>query len=263
MSYTPRRALITGASSGIGAAFARAFAARGADVVLVARRADRLDSLAAELGSAHGVEARTLVLDLAQPGVGAILAERLGPAAPIDTVINNAGFGTRSPLAREDPALIEREIAVDVTALVSITRAFLPPMIERGRGAIINVASTASYQPVPGMAVYSASKAFVRTFTEAVWHEARPAGVKVLSLSPGPTRTEFFDVVGTEDAAVGAFQTAEQVVNTALRALDKRSTPPSAISGAANRLSAASVRLVPRRLVLDIAARAVAGPAHR
>ncbi len=241
--YRPTRTLITGASAGIGAAYAHAFAARGSDLVLVARRTDRLRALAAELEAAHGIRAEVHTADLSLPGAGRAL--RAAVDGEVDAVINNAGFGVHSLLADTDPELLEREIAVDVTALVDVTRAFLPGMLERRRGAIVNVASTAAFQPIPRMAVYGASKAFVLSFTRAVWDEARRHGVKVLAVAPGATRTEFFDVVGTEAAAVGRYQTPEDVVRTTLRALDRGRTPPSVVSGTVNKLGAWVTRFVP------------------
>ena len=254
--YQPTRTLITGASSGIGAAYAHAFAERGSDLVLVARRTDRLRALADELEAAHGIRAEVHTADLSLPGAGRAL--RAAVDGDIDAVINNAGFGVHSLLAETDPELLEREIAVDVTALVDITRAFLPAMLSAGRGAIVNVASTAAFQPIPRMAVYGASKSFVLSFTRAVWDEARAHGVKVLAVAPGATRTEFFDVVGTESAAVGRYQTPEDVVRTTLRALDRRRTPPSVVSGAANAFAAWGTRFVPAGTLTTMAGRLVA-----
>jgi short-subunit dehydrogenase len=254
MSFTPTRSLVTGASSGIGVAFARALAARGSDLVLVARREDRLQAVAEELHSRYGVVAEVVPADLSRSGIGPELRDRTGP---VDMLVNNAGFATHGPLVDAATARLEEEIDVDVRALVSLTRAYLPDQIAAGRGAVVNVASTASFQPVPAMAVYGAAKAFVRSFTEAVWHEARPHGVKVLSLSPGSTRTEFFDVVGTASAAVGRFETPEAVVATALRALDARRTPPGVVSGRANAMTAVLTRFMPRRLLIDVSARLV------
>jgi len=254
MPFTPTRSLVTGASSGIGAAFARALAERGSDLVLVARREDRLRALAEELTSRHGIRVEVVPADLAEPGIGAQLRARTGP---VDLLVNNAGFATHGPLADADPERLEQEIDVDVRALVSLTRAYLPDQIAAGRGGLVNVASTAAFQPVPGMAGYGAAKAFVLSFTEAVWHEARPHGVKVLSLSPGSTRTEFFDVVGTRSAAVGRFQTPETVAAIALRALDARRTGPGVVCGAANATTAWLTRFMPRRLVIDVSARMV------
>lgn len=254
MTLTPGRALVTGASSGIGEAFARALAARGSDLVLVARRADRLRALAAELSTRHGIRAEVVPADLARAAIGQQLRDLTGP---IDLLINSAGFGTHGPVAASDPSQLEEEIDVDVRALVSITRAYLPDMIDAGHGGVVNIASTAAFQPVPGMAVYGAAKAFVRSFSEAVWHEASPHGVKVLALSPGATRTEFFDVVGTSSAAVGQFQTADEVAAIGLRALDARRTPPGIVCGSANKMTAALSRFFPRRTVIAATARMV------
>ncbi|GAA1846462.1 SDR family NAD(P)-dependent oxidoreductase [Agromyces salentinus] len=254
MPFIPARSLVTGASSGIGAAFARALAARGSDLVLVARRQDRLRTLAEELRARNGIRVEVVPADLSRPGIGAELRALTGP---VDLLVNSAGFATHGPLTESDDARMEREIDVDVRALVSMTRAYLPDQIAARHGGIVNVASTAGFQPVPGMAVYGAAKAFVRSFTEAVWHEARPNGVKVLSLSPGSTRTEFFEIVGTESAAVGRFQSADTVVNIALRALDARRTPPGVVCGAGNALTATMTRFLPRRLLLDLSARMV------
>jgi short-subunit dehydrogenase len=248
MTFSPTRSLVTGASSGIGAAFARALAARGSDLVLVARRTDRLRQLADELEAAHGIRAEVLTADLSRPAAGRELRQRID--GDVDTIINNAGFGAHGPVVDEDPELLERLIAVDVTAVVDVTRAFLPELIARRRGAIVNIASTAAFQPVPLMAAYGAAKAFVLSFSQAAWQEARPAGVKVLALAPGFTTTEFFDVAGNAEAGHGTEQTPDEVVATGLRALDRRSTPPVVVSGRANAVGAAVSPLAPRRLVL-------------
>jgi short-subunit dehydrogenase len=253
MSYRPTRSLVTGASSGIGAAFARALAARGSDLVLVARRTDRLRALAAELEAAHGIRAEVITADLAKPAAGRALRAKIG--GDVDTVVNNAGFGDHDPLVDADPGVLERMIAVDVAALVDITRAFLPAMVERGHGAIVNIASTAAFQAVPLMAAYGASKAFVLSFSEAVWQEAKPHGVKVLALAPGFTGTEFFDVAGNADATVGRPRTPDDVAATGLRALDRRSTPPHVVDGAGNAVSALASRLAPRRAVIPVVGR--------
>ena len=240
--------LITGASAGLGAEFARRFAGRGADLVLVARRADRLEQLAAELRAAHHVTVTVLPFDLAAPGAGARLRSELAARdIRVDSLINNAGFGTHGDFASADLERLTAEIQLNVTTLVELSHTFLPDLL-RGRGALVNVASTAAFQPTPGMAVYGATKAFVLNFTEALWAEARGTGLTVLAVCPGPTRTEFFDVVGSEDAAVGRMQTADQVVATALRALDRRSTPPSVVSGLMNWVSSVSTRFATRRI---------------
>jgi short-subunit dehydrogenase len=258
MNYTGTTALITGASSGLGSEFAARFAARGANLVLVARRTDRLEDLARKLRDAHGISVTTLSKDLSRPGAGAEVRDELtGRGIRIDTLINNAGFGTRGPLVEEDPAVIASEISLNVASLVDTTRAFLPEMLSAGKGALINVASTAAFQPVPGMAVYGASKAFVLSFTEALAHETRESGLRVLALCPGATRTEFFDVLGSEAAAVGRLQSASQVIDTALRALDRRTTPVSVVSGWGNRVLAGMAQRLPRHISLAIAGRAV------
>lgn len=245
-------ALITGASSGLGEEFATRFAARGENVVLVARRADRLNALARRIEADHGVTATVVAMDLGVPGIGETLRTTLADRGITPTtLINNAGFGTHGKFADEDPERIAAEIALNVSALVDLTHAFLPNLT----CALINIASTAAYQPTPNMAVYGATKAFVLNFTEALAFEHRSSPLKILALSPGPTRTEFFDVVGSKDAAVGNFQTSEQVVSTAMRALDSRRTPASIVSGLSNKISAGSVRFAPRALATVISGR--------
>ncbi|MFI9650754.1 SDR family NAD(P)-dependent oxidoreductase [Streptomyces sp. NPDC052040] len=256
MRHDGTTAVVTGASSGFGAEFARQLAQRGADVVLVARRADRLTALGARLRERYGVTAHTLEHDLNGHGAAERLAAELAARGiAVDTLVNCAGVGTRGGFATEDAAAISRELQLNITALVELTRALLPQMLASGRGALVNVASTAAYQPTPSMAVYGASKAFVLSFTEALVHETRANGLRVLALSPGPTRTEFFDVLGTHKPAVGPMSGPQQVVRTAMRALDRRSTPASVIAGLAHALPVAAARLAPRRVVLSISGR--------
>ncbi|MEV0993244.1 SDR family oxidoreductase [Streptomyces sp. NPDC049949] len=257
VDYRGRTTLITGASSGLGAEFARQLAARGSDLVLVARREDRLKALAAQLSTAHGVSVEPLAMDLAVDGCGELLAaevERRG--ITVSSVVNNAGFGTYGLFHEEDPQRVRQEVALDVTAVVDISRAFIGPLRSRGEGVLVNLASAAAYQPVPNMAVYGATKAFVLSFTEALWEESRGTGLRVMALSPGATKTEFFDVVGTENATGGTrMQTSEEVVRTALKALDRRNPPPSVVSGAMNRIMALSGRFASRRTVVRIVGR--------
>lgn len=260
MDLSKQTALVTGASSGIGAVFAGELARRGANVVLVARRADRLEELAAKLASGHGVSATAIAADLAKPGAARALADDVAARGiTVDVLINNAGFGTHGPFTSLDPERLTESISVNVTALVELTRCFLPGMVERGRGAVVNVASTAGFQPLPYFAVYGATKAFVVSFTGALWGELSGTGVCALALCPGATQTEFFEVAG-EAAGVGKRQTPEQVVAVALRALDRSSPPPSVISGFANALGAWSQRLAPRRVVISMAGRMMAPP---
>jgi uncharacterized protein len=244
IDYSSQTALVTGASAGLGIAFAKALAARGADLVLVARRKDRLDELAETL-RAGGTTVTVIAADLAKQGI------------TIQTLVNNAGFATRGPFELEDPARIAEEIQVDVAALVDLSRTFAPDLLAADTGALINVASTAAYQPLPNMAVYGASKAFVLSFTEALAEEYSERGLRVLALAPGATRTEFFEVLGSTRAAVGRFQTAEEVVDLAMRELDRRRKPLSVVSGFSNAATAWAVRLFPRRTVVKISGRAM------
>lgn len=248
--------LITGASSGIGTEFARRFAARGDDVVLVARRIELLEQLAAQLRRDHRVAAHVIPLDLATPDA----AEKLSTAVQergltLDALVNNAGFATHGDIADADPGRLSEEVSLNCQALVGITARFLPAMRARHSGTIINVASTAGFQPVPHMAVYSATKAFVLTFTEALWGELRGSGVRVLAVCPGATDTPFYEITG-EAAVVGRKRTPRQVVEHTMRAL--RSNKPSIVDGASNALVARlATRMLPRRTVIAIAEQTV------
>ena len=246
VDYRGQTTLITGASSGIGVEFARGFAERGSDVVLVARRLERLEGLAAELSATYGIRATAIRLDLSLPASGQALAEEVDRRGlAVTSLVNNAGFGTFGPFHAEDPKRLREEINVDVANVVDISRAFIGRLRAAGNGVLINVASMAAYGPIPNMAVYAAAKAFVLSFTEALWQESLGTGLRVIALSPGATRTEFNDVLGTEEATRGAaFQTPRQVVETALRALDRRAPPPSVVSGWPNRLMANASRLL-------------------
>ncbi|GGF91993.1 short-chain dehydrogenase [Rhodococcoides trifolii] len=247
--------LITGASAGLGVEFARRYARRGANLVLVARRRDRLDALADELRQANSVTVTVAQKDLAEPGAGSALYRELTEQGiRVDSLINNAGFGTYGQFAGEELDRILSEIQLNIATLVELSHVFLPDLI-RGRGMLVNIASTAAFQPTPGMAVYGATKAFVLNFTEALWAEAQGSGLTVLTVCPGPTETEFFQVVGSEEAGVGRMQTAEQVVDTAFAALDKRFAPPTVVSGLSNWISANSTRLATRRLGVVITGR--------
>jgi uncharacterized protein len=260
MNYKGQRALVTGASSGIGAAFARELARRGTDLVLVARSHDKLTALADELSASFGVATEVAVADLAKPNAAIELAAELrGRGLQIDILVNNAGFGLFALLHEADDAALADMIRVNVAALVDLTRLYLPDMLERDRGAIINVASTAAFQPVPYMAVYGATKAFVLSFTEALWAETRGTGVRVTAICPGATDTAFFDVAG-ENAQVGRSMSPERVVHTALRALDRRSS--TVVTGAGNWLLVNSPRLAPRQLVARIAGRTMRPAGH-
>lgn len=222
-NYAERWGLITGASSGIGAEFARQLAARGMHLVLTARRGDLLQQLADELYTAHGTKTEVIVGDLAQPGrARKLLDEVQNRKIEIDLLVNNAGFGCVSTVENTDPQRMTDLIQVNVTALTELTYLILPEMLARKQGGVINIASTAAFQPVAYMGVYSASKAYVLHFSESLWAETRPRGVTVMAMCPGTTNTDFFDNSG----AVGwlekhSSQTVDQVVRAALVGFDK------------------------------------------
>lgn len=254
-NLTGRTALVTGASSGIGREFARELARRGSNLVLTARSRDRLTELAGELTREHGVTALVLDRDLGRPGSAQELAGDLSArGVDIDILVNNAGFGAHGDVVDADPERLEAMTALNVDAVVALTARLLPGMVERRAGAIVNLASTAAYQPVPHMAVYGATKAFVLSFSRALWAETRDSGVAVLALSPGATDTEFFQVAG-EGAAVGTRRTTAQVVSTAMQALAKGR--PSAVDGLQNTLLAWVSPRTPERLTIAITERSV------
>ena len=241
--------VITGASAGLGVEFARQCRARGDELVLVARRRDRLEALASELGSAHVV-----ALDLARPeGPSNLLAEVGKLGLEVDTLINNAGFGLIGGFASAPPERLLEMIDLNIRALTETCGLFLPAMVERRRGAILNVASTAAFQAGPNMAVYYASKAYVLSFTEAVHQEMKGKGVKVSALCPGPTATEFFDVAESANSALARMATDPvAVVRAGLKGLDRNKA--IVIPGIANKVGAQSSRFLPRavmRRVID------------
>jgi short-subunit dehydrogenase len=253
MNHTDTTALVTGASSGIGREFARALAARGADLVLVARRIAVLDDLAESLRSEFGRTVTTIALDLSEPGSGRRLVDELARrSVAVDTVINCAGIGRAGEFIDMLPEDIADQLAVNIDAVVEVCHGLLPGMVRSGRGAIVNIASLTAYMPTPGMAVYAASKAFVLRFTEALAYELRDSGIAVMAFSPGPTSTDFYRRSGSGEQGV-RFETPEQVVTAALRALDRRRTPVSSVSGRRNTRTSRLVTLLPRRTVLRLA----------
>jgi len=251
-----RRALVTGASSGIGRAFAVQLAASGADLVLVARRRDRLDELANRLRAEHGTEVEVLVADLTDDGDLATVERRFGDdGAPVDLLVNNAGFATSGRFATLP---IDREVAeirLNVLAPVRLTRAALPGMVDRGHGGVVNVSSIAALQPLPHWATYAATKAYLTSFSEAVHEEVRGQGVVVLALMPGFTHTEFHGHVGPPPVGIPGplWMDAEQVVKSGLAALDRRRA--SRVPGGLNRMVATLSRLTPRALSRRMVAR--------
>jgi short-subunit dehydrogenase len=246
-----RRSLVTGASAGIGEAFARRLARDGYDVTLVARRRDRLDGLAGEIGREHGVTAEVMEADLVT-GEGCGRVEEYLRANEIDVLVNNAGFGTFGefhalPLEREVD-----EIRLNVLALVRLTHAALAGMVERGRGGVINLASMAAFQPIPHNATYAATKAYVLHFSEAVHEEVRKSGVTVTAVCPGPVRTEFQEVAGIDaDKFPTGWTEVETVIDVAMNAM--RGGRAYCIPGAVNQMMAASVRMAPRFMARQLA----------
>jgi len=246
------RALVTGASSGIGAAFARRLARDGRDLILVARSLDRLEELAKELRERHGHAVTVIAADLTQPSDLSKVEERVVSDPALDLLVNNAGFGTIGRFVTLDPDREEEEVRLNVIALQRLTRAALPGMVERKRGAIINVSSMAGLQPGPCNATYAATKAFVNSFTEALHEELRGTGVQVQALCPGFTRTEFQQRAGvnTSDLPSFAWMSAEAVVDASLSALGRGDVV--LVPGFGNRVLATVAVNAPRPLVRRI-----------
>ena len=256
MSPAPDRktALITGASFGIGLEFARIFAREGYNLVLVARSADKLRQLASELEKAHGTRSLMLATDLSEPGAPAYVLDQTTRAdIQVDVLVNNAGFGQYGMFAENDLEECLRQIQLNVTTLTHLTRLYLPAMIARKSGGILNVASTAAFQPGPLMAVYFATKAYVLHFSEALANELDGTGVSVTCLCPGPTATEFHkraNATGMRLLKFGSMD-ARTVAEDGYRGLV--AGKPVVISGFKNWLVAQSVRFSPRRMVTAIA----------
>ena len=248
MTTTAPTALITGASSGIGADLARLFAKDGYDLVLVARSEDKLRAFARELGTKTTV----IAADLSTPNAAANVVSRLG-AIEIDVLVNNAGVGVAGPFLDTDLQEELDMIQLNVVALTQLTKLLLPPMVKRGRGRILNVASTASFQPGPLMAVYYATKAYVISFSEAIANEVKDSGVTVTCFCPGATQTGFATRAGNDKTRIfkrAGVMPADKVALDGYRAVMEGRT--LAISGIQNWLTAQSTRLAPRKLVTAI-----------
>jgi len=246
------RALVTGASSGLGVEFARQLAVDGVSLVLTARRAERLEALATELRDRHGVAVDCIPCDLAEPDAPERLYRAALQGGRVQILVNNAGFGQYGKLTSSSVDVARSMVALNITAVVDLTHRFVSHMLERPqqRGYVLNVASVAGYQPVPGFAVYAATKAFVQDFSEALSCELRRTSVSVTQLSPGATRTEFMKVAGMRDVQGLmeriAFEDAEPVVRRGLRAMFKGR--PSVVSGWLNAITAFLGRVSPRAL---------------
>jgi short-subunit dehydrogenase len=252
MAMTAR---VTGASAGLGAEFARLFAKDKHDLFLVARWRDRLEDLARELTAQHGVKAHVLAADLATPeGPAEVVAEAARLGLAIEVLVNHAGFGTSGPFAASDAGRELEMVDVNVRALVELTHAFVRRMVERGRGRILNLGSTAGFQPGPFMATYYASKAFVNLFTEALAYELRGTGVTATVSCPGATATEFAAVAGNEKSRLFRMGAAspQEVAKEAYAAMMKGK--PMIVHGVKNKLAVQALRVSPRSAVRAIAA---------
>jgi len=250
MNYPYRSALVTGASSGLGREFARALAARGVSVVLVARRADRLEELAVELAGRHGVSAEVLAADLGEDKELRRVEERLAdPARPVDLLVSNAGYDVSGLFAEHDPTVPCGEIAVNVLAPVRLCRAVLGGMLARGRGGVLFVSSAVSSMPLPRSAVYGASKAFITSFAESLHMEADGHGVNITSVTAGLMHTEFHDNAGIDTAGMpkSAWMPAARVAHAGLDAV--AAGKPIVLPGLFNKLQAPVYKVMPRWLL--------------
>jgi len=247
-------ALVTGASAGIGLAFAQAFARQGLSCVLAARREDRLKALGSELSERHGVETRSVAVDLASAEGPDRLADAVADL-PIGVLVNNAGFGYAGRFDKLETDRLRAMVMLNCVAPVVLTSRILPGMIKRGHGAVIIVGSVAGRQPLPLHAVYSATKAFDLLFGEGLWAELRGTGIDALTVEPGPTATEFFAVAG-EQVEANHGEPPENVVQIALDSLGKR---PSVVSGWFNWARANLSRFLPRSTTALIAKRVIEG----
>jgi uncharacterized protein len=249
-------ALVTGASAGIGVALARELASGGANLILTARRKERLESLAKELSAANKIRVESVAADLAQTAAPQeIFAFTQAKQLTIDLLINNAGFGAYGAFANVELQRLLDMVQVNCSAVVHLTRLYLPEMLQRRRGDVLIVASTASFQAVPYISTYAATKAFDLLFAEGLAEEVRPFGIRVCALCPGSTETEFQQVAGQSGivAAMKNRETAKKVARVGLQALAAGKS--YVISGTRNYLGAHSQRLVPRGLVTRIAAK--------
>jgi len=253
---TTKTALVTGASAGLGRDFARLFAADGHDVVLVARRRARLEELAGELERAHHVKTHVIAADLTDPTAPGAIAEALtGAGTDIEFLVNNAGFGSNGRFVEQSRQRELDMVSVNVSALLALTHLFLPAMIERGRGRILNIGSTAGFQPGPFMATYYASKAFVNHFSEAIAHEVAGTGVTVTVSCPGPVATEFGEVSGNGKSRLfkSGVASSDAIARQAYAAMMKGKR--MVVHGFTAKAGVQALRISPRAAIQRIAAR--------
>jgi uncharacterized protein len=255
MVVQPSATLITGASAGIGAEFARLLAKDGDALVLTARRQDRLEALARELRAGHGVRVEVIAADLADENAPRLLFDKIAALGlQVRTLVNNAGFGLRGAFADQPLDRLIEMLDINVVALTRLTGLFLPAMIGRGTGGIINLASVAAFQPGPYMAVYYASKAYVLSFSQAIAYETRGSSVVVTAVCPGATESEFAEVAGLagsrllRQASMGACEVARLAIE------GHRAGKPLVTTGAANKIVPLASRLLPRGLVMSLVA---------
>ncbi|MDO5736006.1 MAG: SDR family oxidoreductase [Propionibacteriaceae bacterium] len=242
-------AVVTGASGGLGEAYAHELASQGSDVVLVARSVEALEKVAADLSSDHGVDTLVVPCDLSDADQRASLVARLD-VLDVHTLVNNAGFASIGMLGELERDRISREVALNVVALTELTHAVIPQMVARGRGAIINVASSAAFQPIPQMATYAATKSYVLSFSSALWGELSGTGVRVLCICPGPTETSFFTNAGNGDV-MKQRRRPEQVVESTFKAL--RDSKPYVVDGFRNKVLAQMTRFLPTAITVAAA----------
>ena len=249
-------ALITGASCGIGETFARELAAKNNDLILVARSQDKLEKLATELESKYQIKTMVIAQDLAVPAAGQALFDAVrAQDLTVDVLINNAGFGDYGAFGERPLSKMMAMVQLNVSTVVELTGLFLPLMQARKEGTIVNLSSIAGFQPVPYMSVYAATKAFVLSFSEALWAENKNSGVKIIAVCPGPTESKFYDRADFPDSATGlnsmTMASADKVVKDSLKALDKKQSNV-VVGGFANQIIVNLPRFVPRDLLVDI-----------
>ncbi len=251
-----KTALITGASSGIGEKFARELAAKKTNLVLVARSQDKLEQLARELTEQYQIQTEVIVKDLTEVAAGQAVFDAVqAKGLFIDLLVNNAGFGDYGTFSDRPLNKQMAMVQLNITAVVELTGLFLPLMQQKSSGAIINISSIAGFQPIPYMSVYAATKAFVLSFSEALWAENKDLGVKILAVCPGPTESEFFNRADFPDSATGSngmtMASAEQIVQETFKALNKKQSNV-VTGGFANQMIVNLPRLVPRDLLVNV-----------
>ncbi|MBZ2186813.1 MAG: SDR family oxidoreductase [Bryobacter sp.] len=257
-----RVALVTGASSGIGAALAEALAGRGMHVVLTARSADRLEALVKRIEAAGG-KATAVAADLSRPGAAKELFAAVEALdLPVDTLVNCAGFGIHGYFETHEPAKLSAMLQVNVVALCELTHCFAPQLLER-RGVVLNIASTAAFQPTPYMSAYGATKAFVLSLSEALWAEHQERGLRVVAVCPGPVETPFIDAMGPDARSMKLFSNplaVSDVVAACLSALEQKG--PTRVVGLGNWLLSYAIRLMPRTVVARVSGGVIGKPKH-